>query len=104
MEIIILKINQYKEKDGIIDAISKEGRHTFLVRSLFDPKCQNAGLNNPLTIADVELAVNNGRYPYDVISSSVVLESLKCHEAYLKYFDFVLISPFEFLGIAQSLI
>ena len=73
MEIIILKINQYKEKDGIIDAISKEGRHTFLVRSLFDPKCQNAGLNNPLTIADVELAVNNGRYPYDVISSSVVL-------------------------------
>ena len=73
MEIIILKINQYKEKDGIIDAISKEGKHTFLVRSLFDPKSKNAGLNNPLTIAEVELANNNGRYPYDVISSSIVL-------------------------------
>lgn len=73
MEIIILKINQYKEKDGIINAISKEGEHTFLVRSLFDPKCKNAGLNNQLTIADIELAINNGKYPYDVISSSVVL-------------------------------
>ena len=73
MEIIILKINQYKEKDGIIDAISKEGKHTFLVRSLFDPKNKNAGLNNPLTIADVELGPNNGRYQHDVISSSIVL-------------------------------
>ena len=73
MEIIVLKINQYKEKDGIIDAISKDGKHTFLVRSLYDPKSKNAGLNNQLTIADIELATNNGRYPYDVISSSVVL-------------------------------
>lgn len=73
MEIIVLKINQYKEKDGIIDAISKEGKHTFLVRSLFDPKNKNAGLNNPLTIADVELGSNNGRYQYDVISTSIVL-------------------------------
>lgn len=73
MEIIILKINQYKEKDGIVDAISKDGKHTFLVRSLFDPKSQNAGLNNPLTIADVELNSNNARYQHEVITSSVVL-------------------------------
>ena len=73
MEIIVLKINQYKEKDGILDAISKEGKHTFLVRGLYDPKSKNAGLNNPLTIADIELSPNNGRYQYDIISSSVIL-------------------------------
>ena len=73
MEIIVLKITQYKEKDGIIDAISKDGKHTFLVRSLFDPKNKNAGLNNPLTIADVELNTNSARYQHDIVSSSIVL-------------------------------
>lgn len=70
MEIIVLKITPYKEKDGIIDAISEEGEQSFLVRGIFDPKSKNALLNNILTIANVE--ASEGKYKYPVISSSVL--------------------------------
>ena len=85
MEIIILKVTHYKEKDGIIDAISKEGKHTLLVRSILDPKSKNAVLNNPLTIADVELSTNNARYNHDVVSSSMVLFTPINPQADLQY-------------------
>ena len=71
MEIIILKISPYKEKDGIVDAISEEGHMSFLLRGVFDPKNKNAALNNPLTIAEVELA--ESKYKYPIIKSSMVL-------------------------------
>lgn len=38
MKIIVLTINQYKEKDAIIEAISENGDITFLARGIFDPK------------------------------------------------------------------
>ena len=46
MKIIVISITQYKEKDGIINAISEEGAITFLARGIFDPKKKNAGINN----------------------------------------------------------
>ena len=63
MKIIVISITQYKEKDGIINAISEEGAITFLARGIFDPKNKNAGINNNLVIADIELSEGNFKYP-----------------------------------------
>ena len=71
MEVIILRVTPYKEKDGIIEAISSEGTMSFLLRGLLDPKSKNSPLNNPLTIADVE--ISEGKYKYPVVKSSMVL-------------------------------
>lgn len=73
MEIIVLKVTAYKEKDGIIDAISEDGEMSFLVRGLFDPKSKNAFINNPLTIVDVDFS--EGKYKYPVVKSSMMIES-----------------------------
>lgn len=73
MEIIILKVTAYKEKDGIIDAISEDSEMSFLVRGVFDPKSKNAFLNNPLTIADVDFS--EGKYKYPVVKSSMLVET-----------------------------
>ena len=73
MKIIVLTITQYKEKDGIIFALSEEGVVNYTARGMFDPKNKNAGLNNPLTIADVELG--SDRYKYPIIKSSNILFS-----------------------------
>ena len=57
MKIIVLSINNYKEKDAIITAISQSETITFLARGIKDPKSKNAAINNPLMIADIELMV-----------------------------------------------
>lgn len=63
MKIIILSITQYKEKDGIVDAISEEGPISFQVKGLFGSKGKFASLNNAMTIADIELSQGKSKYP-----------------------------------------
>lgn len=94
MEIIITRITNYKEKDGIIDAICKDGKTSFLVRSLFDPKNKNAALNNVLTVADVE--TSEGKYKYPIITGSkIVLSPINPH-ADLKYMSVI-------MGMAEAI-
>ena len=83
MEIITLRITNYKEKDGIIEAISTEGVISLLCRGIFDPKSKNALLNNPLTIADVE--TSEGKYKYPVVKSSLLITSPINPRPQLKY-------------------
>lgn len=73
MKIIVLSITQYKEKDGIVDAISENGDITFLAKGIFDPKNKNAALNNSLVTADIEL--QEGNYKYPVLKSSSVIDN-----------------------------
>ena len=73
MKIIVLTINPYKEKDAIISAISEKESVTFLARGIKDPKSKNAALNNPLTIADIELM--DGDFKYPILRSSKPLSS-----------------------------
>ncbi len=73
MRIIVLTITQYKEKDGIIDAVSEEGKITFLAKGIFDPKNKNASINNILSVADIEL--NEGNYKYPVLKSASIISS-----------------------------
>ena len=63
MKIIVLTINPYKEKDAIVSAISLEGFLTFLARGIKDPKSKNMTLNNPLSIADIELMEGDFKHP-----------------------------------------
>ena len=84
MKIIVLSINQYKEKDAIITAISQSETITFLARGIKDPKSKNAALNNPLTVADIELM--DGDYKYPVLKASKELfvpMKLKMDSTYL---------------------
>lgn len=73
MKIIVLSITPYKEKDGIIDAISENGDVTFLAKGIFDPKSKNAALNNILVTADIELS--DGKYKYPFLKSSSIIEN-----------------------------
>ena len=63
MKIIVLSITPYKEKDGIINAISEQGDITFSAKGILDPKNKNSAISNVLTIADIELQEGNYRYP-----------------------------------------
>ena len=63
MKIIVLSINQYKEKDAIITAISQSETINFLARGIRDPRSKNAAINNPLMIADIELMEGDFKYP-----------------------------------------
>ena len=63
MKIIVLTNNQYKEKDAVVTAVSQSETITFLARGIKDPKSKNSTLNNPLTIADIELMDGDFKYP-----------------------------------------
>lgn len=71
MEIIVLSITEYKEKDGIVNALSAEGPISFLVKSIFDNKSKNAYLNCLLTRADVNF--REGNFKYHILSNSTPL-------------------------------
>ena len=83
MEIIVLRISNYKEKDGIVEAISETETLSFLVRGIFDPKSKNAFLNNPLTVADIELS--EGKNKYQSLKSSYLINSPINPRSDLKY-------------------
>lgn len=63
MKIVVISITQYKEKDGIINAVSETGSLSFLARGILDPKNKNSAINNNLVIADVELSEGKSKYP-----------------------------------------
>lgn len=63
MKVIVLTVNQYKEKDAIVTAVAEKQLITFLAKGINDPKSKNSVLNNPLTIVDIELVEGNLKYP-----------------------------------------
>lgn len=73
MRVIVISVTTYKEKDGIVNAISSDDTITFLVRGLFSPNSKNAALNTSLVVADIELQEGNFKYP--VLKSSTVVSS-----------------------------
>ncbi len=73
MRVVVISITPYKEKDGIVNAISSDESITFLVRGLLGPNSKNAALNTNLVIADIELQEGNFKYP--VLKSSTIISS-----------------------------
>ena len=84
MKIIVLSINQYKEKDAVITAISQSETITFLARGIKDPKSKNTAINNPLMIADIDLMEGDFKYPILKSSKEILTPmKLKTDSAYL---------------------
>ena len=73
MKIILLSINQFKEKDAVVSAMGPTGKMTFIVKALYDPKSRNAQLNAPLSVIDAEFVEGDYQYPvlkrFEVVSS-----------------------------------
>ena len=73
MEIIVLKNTSYKEKDAIIEGLSEDGSHSFLVKGLLSPKSSNIILSNILVYADIE--IQEGKYKHPIIKKSQVIHT-----------------------------
>ena len=69
MKVIVLSKIDYKEKNCIYDAISETGSLSFQAKGAQDSKSQFVWLNNPLTVADIEL-VEDGRYKYKMLKNA----------------------------------
>ena len=89
MKIIILSINQYKEKDAIISSMSSTGKLTFIVKALYDPKSRNSQLNSPLTIIDAEFV--EGEYQYPVLKRFMIVSSPMKNSNDYEYLSSILI-------------
>lgn len=72
MEVIILKIVQYKEKDAIVTAFNDEQRISFLAKRISDPKNINASIATPLVVVDISLNEDKN-YKHSLLKSSKVL-------------------------------
>ena len=100
MNIIVLSINPYKEKDAIVTAISEKETITFLARGIKDPKSKNSSLNNPLTVADIELM--DGDFKYPILKSSKPLFSSLKMEMNEKYLGSLLLMDEMILNLFPS--
>ena len=74
MKAIILSIVQYKEKDAIIQAITANESFSFLAKGVLNPKNPNSVINNPMTIAEIELSDRAG-LKYKVLKTVSVISS-----------------------------
>ena len=89
MKIIVISVTAYKEKDGILTALTEEGMKSFTVRGIQDPKSKNVYLNNACTVADVE--VGNDKFKYPMIKNSVILESPLKKMSDIKYMGSIML-------------
>lgn len=72
MEVIILKISAYKEKDAIVTAFNNEQSISFLAKRILDPKNSNASINTPLVLTDITLN-DDKNYKNPLLKSSKLL-------------------------------
>ena len=73
MKLIILSITPYKEKDGIVTALSADSIISFSARGILNPKSNNHILNNPLI--EIDATFQEGNYKYKVIKNAKILFS-----------------------------
>ncbi len=75
MKVIVLSKSNYKEKNCIYNAISENESFSFQARGAQDNNSPFVWLNNPLTVADIELA-EDGRYKYKLLKNAAPIISL----------------------------
>ena len=88
MEIIVISVSQYKEKDAVVNAITEGRSFSFYARGILNPKNKNSFLNNTLCKANITLIEGKLKYPIlesaEFISSPMVSNgSLQCLSAML---------------------
>ena len=70
MEIIVISVAQYKEKDAVVSAITEGRTFSFYAKGILNPKNKNSFLNNTLCKANITLIEGKLKYP--------ILESAEC--------------------------
>ena len=85
MKVIILNKANYKEKDCIYDAISENEYFSFQAKRAQDSKSPYVWLNNPLTVADIEL-FEDGRYKHKLLKSAALVSTPLNNNDNLDYF------------------
>ena len=73
MDIIVLNVSPYKEKDAILLALNKNILDSYLVKGIYSQKGTNLALATPLNIVDI--ALREGKYKYPVVSESKLIYS-----------------------------
>lgn len=74
MKVIILSKTNYKEKDCIYNAISENEYFSFQAKGAQDNKSPFVWLNNPMTVADIEL-VEDGRYKHQLLKTASLVST-----------------------------
>ena len=77
MEIIVISVAQYKEKDAVVNAITEGRSFSFYAKGILNPKNKNSFLNNTLCKANITLIEGKLKYPIletaELISSPMLL-------------------------------
>lgn len=73
MKVIVLSVTPYKNKDGVVNALTENGMISFYARSIMDPKNKNSAINNILAVADIDVA--EGKIKYPVLKTCSIIQS-----------------------------
>ena len=101
MKVIILSSTKYKEKDGIIDAITESGPISFLGRGIYKPTAKNHQLVDGLLIADVEAVTGTSNHAI-VRRSKILLNPRKPDSDYLTMSTILLLAEASKKCISQD--
>ena len=95
MEIIVISVAQYKEKDAVISAITEGRTFSFYAKGVMSPKNKNSFLTNTLCKANITLI--EGKLKYPILESAELISfpmmnqgSLGCLNACLTIDDAML--------------
>ena len=88
MEIIVISIAQYKEKDAVINVITDGRAFSFYARGILNPKNKNSFLNCILCKANITLI--EGKLKYPILESAELITSPMMSNNSLNYLNSIL--------------
>lgn len=88
MEIIVLSVSQYKEKDAVVNAITEGKSFSFFAKGILNPKNKNSFLNNTLCKANITLI--EGKLKYPILESAELISSPMLSDNSLDYLNALL--------------
>ena len=88
MEIIVISIAQYKEKDAVVNAITEGRSFSFYAKGILNPKNKNSFLNCILCKANITLI--EGKLKYPILESAELISSPMMFNNSLNYLNSIL--------------
>ena len=88
MEIIVISVAQYKEKDAVVNAITEGRSFSFYAKGILNPKNKNSFLNNTLCKANITLI--EGKLKYPILESAEFISSPMLSNCSLGYLNALL--------------
>ena len=88
MEIIVISVAQYKEKDAVVNAITEGKSFSFYARGILNPKNKNSFLNNTLCKANITLL--EGKLKYPILETAELINTPQIMDCSLDYLNALL--------------